>query len=136
MNKLLIFLSVILFSFSSAVVDVPAVVIKAFENKFPGAEKVKWEQDKNGRCDAKFKWNDKKCSASFTSSGEWLRTETILSYKDLPLNVKKAINTKYIVGSISGASKIEIPKGISYGVEFKHGYSPEWTQYSEDGTEL
>ena len=136
MKKLLALAFVILFSFSLSAGDVPAAVLKEFEKKFPGAEKVKWDQQKNGQCDVKFKWSDRKCSASFNESGEWLRTETILSYKELPLNVKKAINTKYIVGSIKGASKIESPKGISYGVDFKPGYSPEWTQYAEDGTEM
>ena len=83
-----------------------------------------------------FKWNEKKCLASFTVLGEWLRTETILSYKELPLNIKKSINGKYIAGSIKGASKIETPQGVSYGVDFKYGYKPEWTQYTENGTEM
>lgn len=137
MKNLIILLSVFLLSASLILADdVPATVQKEFENKFPGAEKIKWDQQKDGRCDVTFKWNDKKCSASFAASGEWLRTETILSYKELPFNVKKAINTKYIVGSIQGASKIETLSGISYGVDFKHGYNPRRTQYAEDGTEL
>src|SRR4051812_38113327 len=113
MKKILVLISFVLFSSSLISADVPAAVQKEFNNKFPGVVKVKWSQQKNGRCDATFKWNDKKCSANFSPSGEWLRTETILSYKELPLNVKKSINLKYIVGSINGASKIESPKGVS-----------------------
>jgi len=137
MKGLIVLITAILLSSSSLIgKDVPAVVQKEFSKKFPGAEKVKWDQQKNGEWDATFKWNDKKCSANFSETGEWLLTETILSYKELPLQVKKAINAKYIVGSIKGASKIESPKGIRYGVEFKYGYKPDSTQYSEDGTEI
>jgi hypothetical protein len=136
MKKLIVLLTAILISVSLVRADVPAVVQKEFEKKYPGAEKLKWSQQKNGQCDATFKWNDKKCTASFSETGEWLQTETVLSYKELPLQVKKAINAKYIVGSIKGASKTESPQGIRYGVEFKYGYKPGWAHYAEDGTEL
>ena len=116
--------------------DVPAVVQKEFEKKFPGALKPKWDQQKDCRCDVKFKWNDKKCLASFRESGEWLHTETMLSYKELPLNLKKAINIKYTVGSIKEASKIEKSEGISYRIYLKPGWSPDWIQFAEDGTEM
>lgn len=136
MKKLLALASVILFSFSLSAGDVPAAVLKEFENKFPGAEKVKWDQQKNGQCDVKFKWSDRKCTASFSESGEWLRTETILSYKELPLNVKKIVNTKFTVGAVKGASKIEKPGGITYGIDLKPGWTPYWFEFAEDGTQI
>jgi hypothetical protein len=128
--------TVLLFSSLVLADDVPATVQKEFEKKFPGAEKVKWDQQKDGRCDATFKWNNRKCSASFTGSGEWLRTETILSYKELPVNLKKMINDKFTVGAVKGASKIEKPEGISYGIDLKPGWKPDWFEFAEDGTQL
>jgi hypothetical protein len=136
MKKLLALASVIFISFSLSAGDVPAAVLKEFQNKFPGAEKVKWDQQKNGQCDVKFKWSDRKCSASFSESGEWLRTETILSYKELPLNVKKIVNTKFTVGAVKGASKIEKPGGITYGIDLKPGWTPNWFEFAEDGTQI
>jgi hypothetical protein len=136
MKKLTFLLSVILISFSLSAADVPAVVLKEFEKKFPGAEKVKWHQDKDGLCDAKFKWSNRKCSASFSESGEWLRTETTLAYKELPMNVKKIVNTKFTVGAVKGASKIEKPGAITYGIDLKPGWKPDWFEFAEDGTQL
>jgi hypothetical protein len=136
MKKILALASVILLSFSWSVGDVPAAVLKEFENKFPGAEKVKWDRQKNGQCDVKFKWSDHKCSASFNETGEWLQTETILSYKELPLNVKKTVNTKFTVGAVKGASKIEKPGGITYGIDLKPGWTPNWFEFAEDGTQI
>src|ERR1051325_71867 len=126
MKKLIILISAVLLTSSLIHADVPAAVQKEFEKKFPGAAKVKWDQQKDGRCDAAFKWNDKKCTANFSESGEWLRTETILSYKELQLNVKKIVNTKFTVGAVKGASKIEKPAGISYGIDLKPGWKPDW----------
>ena len=138
MKGLIVLITAILLSSSSSLIgaDVPAVVQKEFEKKFPGAEKVKWDQQKNGQCDAKFKWSDRKCSASFSETGEWLRTETILAYKELPINVKKIVNTKFTVGAVKGASKIEKPGGISYGIDLKPGWTPNWFEFAEDGTQI
>jgi hypothetical protein len=136
MKKLLVLLSVVLLSFSLSAGDMPAAVLKEFEKKFPGAEKVKWDQQKDGQCDAKFKWNDRKCLASFSESGEWLRTETILAYKELPMNIKKIVNTKFTVGAVKGAPKIEKPGAITYGIDLKPGWKPDWFEFAEDGTQL
>jgi hypothetical protein len=137
MKSIVSVIAVVLFALSFARAgDAPAAVQKAFEAKFPGAEKVKWETQKSGQCDASFKWNDRKCSASFSESGEWLRTETTIPYKDVPMNVKKAVNLKFTAGSVKGASKIEKPGGTSYGIQLKPGWKPDWFQFAEDGTEM
>jgi hypothetical protein len=136
MKKILL-MSVALLAFLFAQAkDVPAVVQKAFEEKFKGVEKVKWDVQKDGRCDASFKWNDRKCTASFSEAGQWLRTETTIPYKEVPLNVKKVVNLKFTAGAVKGASKIEKPEGISYGIELKPGWTPNWFQFAEDGTEM
>jgi hypothetical protein len=130
-------IAVLLFSSWMVVADdVPAAVQKEFEKKFAGVEKVKWDRQKNGQCDVTFKWNDRKCSASFSESGEWLRTEITIPYKEVPVNVKKVVNLKFTVGAVKGASKIEKPDGISYGIQLKPGWKPDWFQFAEDGTEM
>jgi hypothetical protein len=124
----------VLFSSSMKAGDkVPDAVRQAFEQKYPGVEKVKWDQQ-NGQCIASFKWNDKKCIATFSESGEWLQSETMLKYTELPLDLKKKINVKYTAGSIKEASKMEQPAAISYRIYLKPGWSPEWIQFAEDGT--
>src|SRR5258706_8662481 len=122
-KSILAVLSVLLFSAMTFAGAPPASVQKAFEQKFPGAEKVKWDKENAHEYEASFKWNKAKYSANFTNTGEWLETEMAIAFKELPDKVKIAFNTAHTVGTAKGAAKIETSKGvIKYEVEYRPAY--------------
>src|SRR6185295_6754860 len=138
MKKSILFvMSILLFSILTFAGDPPAAVQNAFEQKFPGAEKLKWNKENTLEYEASFKWNGAKYSASFKNTGEWLETERELAFNQLPDKVKKAFNTTHVVGTAKGGSKIETSKRITkFEVEFKQGYKTFEIFYNEEGTEI
>jgi len=136
-KSILILVSILLFSTLTIAGAPPAVVQKAFEQKFPGAEKEKWNKENAHEYEASFKWKGGKYSANFKDTGEWLETEMSIAFKDLPDKVKIAFNTAHMVGTAKAAAKIETAKGvIKYEVEYKPAYKTYEIFYTEEGTEI
>ena len=92
-----IFLSVIILtSFGQASFDrdVPEVVQKNFNKKFPRAENVSWDKvNDNFKADCFFR--GKGTYAEFTPEGEWVQTVTSMDPKALYPAVEKYLNENY-----------------------------------------
>ncbi len=84
-------LSVVLFlqwqSVQAQFSKIPAVVTDAFKAKYNNAASVSWK-DKITSFQADFKVGDRTMKSTFSSKGEWLKTESRFDYKSLPGEVK------------------------------------------------
>lgn len=75
--------------------NVPAESKKAFAEKFPGVEKVKWDRESDTEWEAEFKMDGNKMSAVFDSNGNWLETETETAKKDIPEAVSATLSREF-----------------------------------------
>ena len=69
----------------------PAVVQKAFEQKFPKVTKVSWGKENEKEWEAAFTLNGSKLSANFLNDGTWAETERKITVADFPKSVSDAI---------------------------------------------
>ena len=74
----------------------PTAVVTTFNQKFQNVEDLEWEQEKNGEWEAEFEQNDIESSASFSTDGKWLETETEIKTADLPAPVLAALKGKKV----------------------------------------
>ena len=115
----------------------PQSVTDAFHAKFPNALNVKWDKEGEHEYEAGFDWNGKKCSANFSDTGEWLETESPLSFTDLPERIKEVFNSTHKKADIVAVAKIDTSKGaVKYEIEFKNGIKTDEVFYSANGTEV
>jgi hypothetical protein len=110
MFKKLFFSLVVLFTVASANAQfrkIPAEVTDAFKAKYATASGVSWK-DKISSFQADFKIDDKDMKSTFSSKGEWLKTETKHSFEKVPLEVKDGFKkSKYANLPVQEVMKIE-----------------------------
>jgi hypothetical protein len=87
---------------------VPAVVMKAFNAKFPKAE-GKWEMEDKTQYEANFKFNGKEMSANFDATGNWTETEIEMSVSQLPEAVQQTLTKQFSDYKIKESSQVEQP---------------------------
>ena len=80
-------LLLVMFSANAQFRKIPAVVTDSFKVRFENASGVSWK-DKLTSFQADFKQGEKEMKASFSSNGEWIKTETKHTYQSLPAEVK------------------------------------------------
>ena len=90
-------------------INVPPAVIKAFNNKYPGALNVKWGKESAKEYEAEFKLNGNNVSANFGTDGSWVETETAIKVTELPEAVVAAIKKNYPGAVITMAERLEEP---------------------------
>lgn len=106
----------------------------AFNQKYPNAENVRWNIDKNLYLEAKFELDGKKLRADFKKSGDWVETEQNIKYKDLPKPIKDAIKVDYDKSKIVEIEKVDsAKKGLFYDVEFKKNGGKVDIEFNELG---
>jgi len=112
-------------------------VTTAFNQKFPNATKVKWDKENAHEYEASFEWKGEKLSANFSDTGEWLETESPISFNQLPEKVQTAFNSAHKGATIKAVAKIETSKGITkFEVEFKQSVKTVELFYTTDGREI
>lgn len=138
MKKLFFVVAVIFMAVTSCKSDnVPEAVNKAFQNKFPNATNAKWDKENAHEFEADFVWNGAKYSANFSDTGEWLETESTISFNQLPEKVQKAFNNSYPGANVKAVAKIETSKSTTkYEVEIKQSIKNKEVLYIEDGIEI
>lgn len=115
----------------------PTAVTTAFNQKFPNATKVKWDKENAHEYEASFEWKGETLSANFSDTGEWLETESPISFNQLPEKVKTAFNDAYKGATVKAVAKIETSKGTTkFEVEFKQGLKTIELFYTTDGKEI
>jgi hypothetical protein len=114
---------------------IPAVVTDAFKTKFATASGVEWK-DRLTSFEADFKVGDKDMKASFSSKGDWLKTETKHTYNSLPVEVKDGFKkSKYADLSVLDVTQLdEKERGVLYKlVVRKNEYSKRVLLFTKTG---
>lgn len=115
----------------------PALVTTAFSQKFPSATDVKWDKENAHEYEASFVWKGEKYSANFSDTGEWMETESPVTFAQLPEKVQSAFNASHKGAVIKAIAKIETSKGATkYEVEIKQGNKIMERFYDSDGNEI
>lgn len=115
----------------------PTAVTTAFNQKFPNASKLKWDKENAHEYEASFELKGEKLSANFSDKGEWLETESPISFNQLPEKVQSAFNSAHNGATVKAIAKIETSKGITkFEVEFKQGAKTVELFYTADGEEI
>jgi len=112
----------------------PQIVAAKFNEKFPGVTDAKWDKENAHEYEATFNWNGAKYSANFSDKGEWLETESVFAFDQLPDKVQKAFNISHATTTVKSVSKIETSKGMTkYEIEIKQGHKTAELFYTSDG---
>ncbi len=138
MKKLIIVAIVAMFSTTALhATEVPEVVKKAFQQKFPTAKKVKWEKENNNDFEASFTLNDKEISAVYSIDGQLKETETEIAVSELPKSVIDALAKKDANAKIEEAEKIERSDNtIIYETEVKINKKKRELLFDSNGNEV
>lgn len=134
MKNIFLVLSFLTITLSSFASTPPEKVKKAFELKFPTATLVKWIKETKHEYEAAFTVNGVKHSANFLDSGEWLETESPITFNTLPKKVQDEFNTAHKNVKIKAIAKIDNSKGeTQYEIEVKNGLKTVEYFYSSEG---
>lgn len=134
----IIFLFYPLFSCqSTANGQIPEVVKRSFESKYPGENDPDWHEDKNGNFESNFKKDGDKYRADFSPQGAWIETERSIKKKDLPKEVQKKPKDEYSTFKVLEIEEVDhYLKGLSYDVELKKGGEKHEVEFSANGQVL
>lgn len=136
MKKIILLMNIVLITSCSFAGTAPDAVLKAFQQKFPKATKVKWDKENAHEYEASFEWKGEKLSTNFSDTGQWLETESPTTFNALPEKVQTAFNNSHKGLTVKAVAKIETSKGATkYEVEFKQGLKTAELFYNSDGTE-
>jgi hypothetical protein len=94
--------------------NVPEKVSKAFEQKFPTAQKVKWDKENEMEWEAEFKLKGEEYSANFSVDGVWKETEHEIEESAIPAIVKQTLESEFAGYEIEEAEISETAEGIVY----------------------
>ncbi|HEX7585947.1 MAG TPA: PepSY-like domain-containing protein [Prolixibacteraceae bacterium] len=134
MKTTILVLSFLVFSLvASAQKTPPAIVLKAFGQKFQKAEKVKWDMEEAKEWEAEFTLSGKATSASFDLAGKWLESETEIKSSELPAAVKISIEKQYAGAKMRETALIETPDFNGYEITLKVKGKNVEIQATKDG---
>lgn len=138
MKNLIMVVAVIFLTVTSCISqDVPQAVTKAFELKYPGATSVKWDKENAHEYEAEFELAGLKYSTNFSDTGEWMETESSVTFNQLPEKVQQTFNTSHKDAKVKAVAKIETSKGITnYEVEIKKCLGTKEFLYTAEGVEI
>ncbi len=98
----------------------PAAVTAHFAKAFPQAQKVKWEQESDGKYEAEFILAETEISATYAPDGTLLETEQEIEASELPPAVATALQNDYPKAKPKEFAKItRADKSEVYEVEIK-----------------
>ncbi|MDH6305085.1 putative membrane protein YkoI [Parabacteroides sp. PF5-5] len=111
------------------------VVVNAFKSKYPQATKVEWET-KAGYKVADFHFNKNELEAWFEPTGEWVMTETDITYNELPQAVQNSFKaSSYADWKVDDVDKLERHNTETvYIIEVEQGKQEVDLYYTEDGS--
>ncbi len=140
MKKVLFVVLIGVFSLNAcAKQSAPDAVTKAFQTKFPDAQRVKWEMEEDNKWEADFKANGEKLSACFDENGAWLKTEKEMKKSKLPSVVKSSLDEKFKDYDLEEVEALETPDFSGYAIELKietDGAETELEVWATDSGEI
>jgi hypothetical protein len=113
--------------------DLPAKVKTAFDQKFPGAQKVKWSKEKANEWEAEFKLSGKEYSANYNADGSWMETEHEISVAEIPAAVTKTLGKEFPGYKLLETEISETAKEKLYEFEIKTSTSKMEVALKADG---
>lgn len=117
--------------------NIPAPVKEAFNKKFPGAANVKWVKETKNKYEASFKLNKITHSAAFSDKGEWLESETVVPFNNLPAKVQEAFKKNQKGHRVRRAAIIESMTGAKkYEVEYRRRKKTAEVFYDDQGNKI
>jgi hypothetical protein len=111
----------------------PAIVTAAFNQKYAGATGVEWGSEEANEWEAEFTLDGKKMSACFDSTAKWTTSETVISEKELPAPVVKALNTQFQGYGWNLIEIYESPEMKGFELGIKKGESAVEVIFDKDG---
>lgn len=106
-----LFLLIVSTAFTVPVPDVTARIKSVFEKEFITATEVKWEKLEDVYV-ASFKENDIHLTAAYNDDGELLSIARYVTLSQLPLNVIRALESKYAEHTIN-PNVVELSTGVT-----------------------
>jgi len=97
----------------------PEKIKSAFNQKFPNAEEVDWDMEKNNEWEAEFEVDENDMSATFDQNGQWLETETEIEENELPESVTLRLKNNFKGYEIEKAEYLESPEYKGYELELE-----------------
>ncbi|AVR45075.1 hypothetical protein C7S20_07215 [Christiangramia fulva] len=116
--------------------DVSQSVKKAFNQKFPDAKKVSWDQENSHEWEAEFTRNGLEYSANYSVNGEWLETESEIESAEVPAQVSQNMTKDYPDARIKEVFKVERKDGVFYEYEFKLNGKTQEALYDSSGNKV
>jgi len=117
--------------------DVPQGVKTKMTTMFPNASAVVWTKDMPGFITSDFVQNKTKMSATFSTSGSWVSTETYIKQEELPTAAHQYLLTTYADGKVSQCAQSESVKQKTYECRVKSKSSGEYDMvFDTDGKVL
>lgn len=98
--------------------NVPAVILNAFQLKFPNAQDTKWKMD-DGSYEIDYKVNDKLHALKMDYRGRVLQHSQDLYVSEIPKSVLETIRDNAIYFDVHDADRYERDNRITYEVKFK-----------------
>ena len=113
--------------------DLPAKVKTAFDQKFPGAQKVKWSKETATEWEAEFNMSGKEYSANYTADGSWMETEYEIGANEIPAAVTTTLGKEFPGYKLVESEISETAKGKLYEFEIKTGTKKQEVALDENG---
>jgi hypothetical protein len=114
--------------------DLPAKVKTNFDQKFKGAQKVKWGKENATEWEAEFTMNNKEYSANFNANGTWLETEYKIGEKEIPVAVTKTLVKEFPGYKLLKSEVSETAKGKVFELEVQTGKTKMEVAINAEGT--
>ncbi|MCS6823033.1 MAG: PepSY-like domain-containing protein [Cytophagaceae bacterium] len=114
--------------------DVPKPVMAKFKSMFPKAEVEEWDKF-DTFYEVTFMLNGVEKEALFSPQGDWLITEHIVKYSQLPEKVKQGFaKTEYKDWKVKAAAEVEMPEyPKAYGIDVAKGKSEYALYFDAEG---
>ncbi|MEI8046474.1 MAG: PepSY-like domain-containing protein [Bacteroidota bacterium] len=135
-NFFLVIVSTLLLSFNAfaqSTKDLPTYVRTSFDQKFPGAQKVKWSKENATEWEAEFKMGAKEYSANFNSEGLWVETEYKIGANEIPAAVTASLGKEFPGYKLVESEVSETARGKVYELTIKTGTKKTEIAFDENG---
>ncbi len=104
------------------IIEIPEVIKKSFEEKFPNARNAKWDSSAEKQFEVGFELNGKENVAVFLMDGTFKEIETEIKISEIPIRIKKSISKKFPLSKITYAIKVHRANDkIVYDLEVNTG---------------
>lgn len=98
---------------------VPEKVQKAFTQKFPNAQKVKWTEENEEEWEAEFRMKGMEYSANYDEEGNWKETEHEIRKSEIPGVVNRTLESEFGSYKVKESEISETAKGKVFEFQLK-----------------